>query len=157
MQPAVKAQNSSVSTSCVQVLKILRVSIAGSVLAVGFLNATNLVAEPYGIAVLQALDKVTARVSTFEAPVGIFVQFGTLRIIARTCNKKPPEETPESAAFLDISEVRPGEPTVSVYRGWMFASSRALAAMEHPVYDVWVLDCNSRLKASSSSSTGTSR
>ena len=137
--------------------KILRYSTAGCVLVVGLLTSTSLIAEPYSVAVLQALDKVTARVSTFEAPVGIFVQFGTLRVIARTCDKKPPEETPESAAFLDISEVRPGEPTVSVYRGWMFASSRALAAMEHPVYDVWVLDCNKRLKASSSSSTGTLR
>ena len=113
-------------------------------------------AEPYGIAVLQALDKVTARVSTFEAPVGESVRFGTLHIIARACDKRPPEETPESAAFLDISEIKPGEPTEGVYRGWMFASSPALAAMEHPVYDVWVLDCSKPLKTSSSSPAKTS-
>ena len=113
--------------------------------------------EPYGTAILQALDKVTARVSTFEAPVGDSVRFGTLHIIARTCDKKPPEETPESAAFLDISEVRPGEPTQNIYRGWMFASSPALAAMEHPVYDVWVLDCKTPLKAPSSAPGGTFR
>ena len=114
-------------------------------------------AEPYRTAVLQALDKVTARVSTFEAPVGDTVRFGTLHIIARACDKRPPEETPESAAFLDISEIKPGEPTEGVYRGWMFASSPALAAMEHPVYDVWVLDCSTPLKTPSSSSIGTSR
>ena len=114
-------------------------------------------AEPYGAAVLQALDKVTARVSKFEAPVGDSVRFGTLHIIARACDKRPPEETPESAAFLDISEIKPGEPTEGVYRGWMFASSPALASMEHPVYDVWVVDCRMRLKTSSSSSTETSR
>ncbi|MFP6710803.1 MAG: DUF2155 domain-containing protein [Rhodospirillales bacterium] len=99
-------------------------------------------AAQYATAVLQGLDKVTARVSTFTAPIGRTVKFGTLEIIARTCDKRPPEETPESAAFLDVWEVRPGEPAVSVYRGWMFASSPALAAMEHPVYDVWVVDCN---------------
>ena len=114
-------------------------------------------AEPYGIAVLQALDKVTARVSKFEAPVGDTVGFGTLQIIARACDKRPPEETPESAAFLDISEMKPGEPTERVYRGWMFASSPALAAMEHPVYDVWVVDCSRQLKTPSSSSADTSR
>ncbi len=101
----------------------------------------DLPAEPYSMAVLQGLDKVTARVSTFEAPVGDTVRFGTLEIIARRCDKKPPEEPPESAAFLDVWEVRPNEPALSVYRGWMFASSPALAAMEHPVYDVWVIDC----------------
>jgi len=113
--------------------------------------------EPHGVAVLQALDKVTARVSTFEAPVGDSVRFGTLHIIARTCDKKPPEETPESAAFLDIAEIKPGEPTESIYRGWMFASSPALAAMEHPVYDVWVLDCKTPLRNPSASSGETSR
>jgi len=109
-----------------------------ALLAVGAAPAK---AEPYNMAVLQGLDKVTARVSTFPAPIGRTVKFGTLEIIARTCDKRPPEETPESAAFLDVWEVRPGEPAASVYRGWMFASSPALAAMEHPVYDVWVLDC----------------
>lgn len=100
-------------------------------------------AAPFDVAVLQGMDKVTARVSTIEAPVGEVVKFGTLEIIARHCDKRPPEETPESAAFLDIWEVRAGEAAISLFRGWMFASSPALSAMEHPVYDVWVLDCRS--------------
>jgi len=95
----------------------------------------------HNIVVLQGLDKVTARVHTFEAPLEATIRFGTLEIIARQCNKRPPEETPESAAFLDILEIRQGEPTESLFRGWMFASSPALSALEHPVYDVWVLDC----------------
>ena len=98
-------------------------------------------ATQFNVAVLQGLDKVTARVSMFNAPVGTLIKFGTLEIIVRKCEKRPPEEPPESAAFMDVWEVRPGELTMSVYRGWMFASSPALAAMEHPVYDVWVLDC----------------
>jgi len=115
---------------------------AAAVVAAGLLLAAGAaLAEPYDIAVLQGLDKVTARVTTIEAPVGEVVTFGTLEIIARTCEKRPPEEPPESAAFLDIWEVRPGEPAVSIFRGWMFASSPALSSMEHPVYDVWVLDC----------------
>ncbi len=98
-------------------------------------------AAPYEVAILQGMDKVTARVSTIEAPVGEVVKFGTLEIIARHCDKRPPEETPESASFLDIWEVRQGEAAVSLFRGWMYASSPALSALEHPVYDVWVLEC----------------
>jgi hypothetical protein len=93
------------------------------------------------IAVLQGLDKVTARVSSFEAPIGEVVRFGTLEIVARTCRKRPPEETPESAAFLEITDNRPGETPRRIFSGWMFASSPALSALEHPVYDVWVVDC----------------
>jgi hypothetical protein len=106
-----------------------------------FLAGSIASAEIYGIALLQGMDKVTARVTTITAPVGQVIKFGTLEIIARTCDKRPPEERPESAAFLDIWEVREGAPAKSLYRGWMFASSPALSAMEHPVYDVWVLDC----------------
>lgn len=97
---------------------------------------------------------MTARVSKIEAPVGQTVRFGNLEIIARTCDKRPPEEPPESAAFLDIWEVRPGEAAISVFRGWMFASSPAVSALEHPVYDVWVLDCKTADSAASSSSGG---
>jgi hypothetical protein len=98
-------------------------------------------ADPYEIAVLQALDKVSARVSPLEVPVGKTVAFGNLEITARACDKRPPEETPESAAFLEIVETHEGEAPVTQFVGWMFASSPALSAMEHPVYDVWVLDC----------------
>ncbi len=111
-------------------------------------------AAPKDIAVLQGMDKVTARVSTIEAPVGEVVKFGALEIIARKCDKRPPEETPESAAFLDIWEVHQGEDAVSLFRGWMFASSPALSAMEHPVYDVWVLDCRNSSSSAPETSSG---
>lgn len=92
-------------------------------------------------AVLQGLDKITARISTFEAPLNEAVRFGSLQIVARACDKKPPEETPESAAFLEIVDIRPDSPEVALFTGWMFASSPAISALEHPVYDVWVVDC----------------
>ncbi len=92
-------------------------------------------------AVLQALDKVTARVSEFDAPLDQTVRFGTIEITVRACYKTPPEEPPESTAFLEIWEVRRGEPAKQLFSGWMFASTPGLSALEHPVYDIWVLDC----------------
>ncbi len=92
-------------------------------------------------AILQGLDKTTARVSTIEAPLDRPTRFGTLQIVARACHKKPPTETPESTAFLEIVDIRPDSPAIPVFTGWMFASSPAVSAMEHPVYDVWVVDC----------------
>jgi len=94
-------------------------------------------------AVLRALDKVTARITTFAAPVDEEVSFGTLRIVVRACRKRPPEETPEVSVFLEIRELPPGEPQgTHLFTGWMFASSPALSALEHPVYDVWAIDCS---------------
>lgn len=93
------------------------------------------------VAVLQGLDKVTARISTIEVPIGAAVRFGALEVVARACHKAPPEEPPESAAFLEIRELHPDTPAAEVFSGWMFASSPGLSALEHPVYDLWVLDC----------------
>lgn len=107
---------------------------------------------PTTVAVLQGLDKVTARISTFDAPIGQVVHFGTLEITAHACSKTPPEEAPEAAAFLEIWEAKPGEPRRELLTGWMFASSPALSALEHPVYDVWVLDCKTASSAPSGNS-----
>ena len=122
-------------------------------LVISVLATVPVSAEPYRIAVLRGLDKVTARVTTLNAPVDEPIRFGGLEITARTCDKRPPEEPPESAAFLEITEVRESEPLVNVFSGWMFASSPALSAMDHPVYDVWVLDCVSSVSTDDSSSS----
>lgn len=103
------------------------------------------VMEDYPSVKLQGLDKSVGRTVTFEAKVGSTIQYGPLYIKIDSCRKAPPIEKPESAAFLQIWEVPPGEKKSEwVFSGWMFASSPALSAMDHPVYDVWVLDCTGR-------------
>lgn len=92
-------------------------------------------------AVLRALDKMTARVEVLEVAVNKPTNFGNLIITAHTCRVTQPEETPEAAAYLEISELKPGENDAPVFHGWMFASSPALSAMEHPIYDIWLIGC----------------
>ncbi len=120
--------------------------------AVGLLAlaaAGSAAAEPISepIAVLQGLDKTTARISQFEARVGEPVRFGDLSIVVRDCQRTPPEEPPEKAAFLQIYEVHPDEAQVRVFSGWMFASSPALSSLEDPIYDVNVIDCKAAAPA----------
>lgn len=104
---------------------------------------------------LKGLNKITARVSTFEAAIDQPVRFGALRIIARNCHKRPAEEIPETSAFLEINDLGPAylkqlpqvvstmpEHGHVVFSGWMFASSPALSALEHPIYDISVIDCS---------------
>ena len=113
-----------------------------ALLALGFvLRPVDLPAAERMAVVLQGLDKVTARISKFTAELGTPATFGTLEITARACHKKPPEEPPESAAFLEIRERQKGAPVEMLFSGWMFASTPGLSALQHPVYDVWVLDC----------------
>ena len=100
-------------------------------------------------AVLQGLDKVTARIFRLKAPDNTSVVFGSLVVTVRACYKRPPEETPETSVFLEIDEISNGVEVSRIFSGWMFASSPALSALEHPVYDVWVLDCMNAASAPS--------
>lgn len=85
------------------------------------------------------LDKVTARVGQVEIAIGAAAVFGTLEITPRYCRKNPPEERAEVTAFVEVrEELGEGE---KIFSGWMFASSPGLHALEHPIYDLWVLDC----------------
>ena len=114
--------------------------------AAGF-GATAWAARPtvdQPIAILQGLDKITARVSEFEVEVGTPAEFGTLSLMVRACRVTLPEESPETAAFLEIADLPPGAAeATTVYTGWMFASSPGLSALHHPIYDVWVVGCAS--------------
>ncbi len=90
---------------------------------------------------LRGVDKVTGRTSTTEVVVGTPTLIGDIRITLERCLKSPPEEPPENAAFLFIEEIT-GERSNVIFNGWMFSSNPALSAMEHPIYDIWVLECN---------------
>ena len=90
---------------------------------------------------MRALDKVTARVEEIEVQTEKPYKFGTIFITVHSCRVTTPEEQPESAAFLEVSEFKVGENEATSFKGWMFASSPALSAMEHPVYDLWVIGC----------------
>ena len=120
-------------------------SVTAAAAAVLLLSAASARADgpnlPFAKVEMQGLDKVTARVSAFEAPVDGEVRFGTLAIRVRACLETPPTEAPESAAFLEIRDVGPSAGGDTGFNGWMFASSPALSALEHPVYDVWVVGC----------------
>jgi hypothetical protein len=96
---------------------------------------------PRRAAELQMLDKVTARVSVLSAAVGQPAQFGTLTIRVAACNARPPEEVQDAAAWLEISDSRRAPDRQVVFRGWMFANAPGVNMLEHPVYDVRVLDC----------------
>ncbi len=98
--------------------------------------------EEYPSIRLRSLDKITARTLTFDAQVGNTVKFGDIYIKILSCRKPPPVEKTEAAAFLQIWQVdKSNKESRWIFSGWMFASSPALSGMDHPVYDVWVIDC----------------
>ncbi len=88
---------------------------------------------------LRGLDTLNGTTQDIDVHVGETARFGHLEITAETC--RVPRETPtaDAYAFLKIRDVREETPRFS---GWMFASSPALSALDHPRYDVWVVSCS---------------
>lgn len=101
----------------------------------------------YAVAVIQALDKVTAETVRFEAPVNRPVRYKTLIFTVHACETTAPDEDQsDAAAHIDIlsqakTPTQETAPAREVFRGWMFASAPGLHLFQHPVYDVWLIAC----------------
>jgi len=91
-------------------------------------------------AVFSGLDKITGRITAFDAAIGETVQFGALQVTARACYSRPPTETPLTDGFVEVEEVTLQGEVRRIFTGWMFAASPGLHAVEHPIYDVWLVD-----------------
>ena len=100
------------------------------------------------VAIVQAIDKITAESMRFEVEVGGRpVRFQrTLIFTARACEvSAPDEQVSDSVAYLEVSlqprgVIQVNEPR-QIFRGWMFASSPAINGLQHPIYDAWIVGC----------------
>ncbi|CAN7306972.1 DUF2155 domain-containing protein [Phenylobacterium sp. LjRoot219] len=108
----------------------------------------------YDVAVLEALDKITAETLVFEAPVGKAVRFKGLIFTVRACERSTAEEpVADSIAYLTIDSQpraeagKPTPPARQVFKGWMYASAPGLHPLQHPVYDAWVISCRAAAPA----------
>ena len=102
--------------------------------------------------VIQGLDKITARIETFEVFVGQNHKFGVLDIFVERCVFSKPIFKPESLAFIRINDNSDRFSEVK-FEGWMFASSPALNALENSVYDLSILACKNVNTVSKKSSS----
>ena len=93
------------------------------------------------IASFSGLDKITGRITSFDVYIDETVQFGALQITPRVCYTRPPTETQRTSVFLEVDQVSLKGGTQRIFTGWMFADSPALNAIDHPVYDIWLVDC----------------
>jgi hypothetical protein len=119
------------------VLKGLAAVLACLMLAAPALADT--IANP--VAQFSGLDKITGRITTFDVYIDETVQFGALQITPRACYTRPPTETQRTSVFVEVDQVSLKGTIDRIFTGWMFADSPALNAIDHAVYDIWLLDC----------------
>jgi hypothetical protein len=97
-------------------------------------------------AVIRGLDKITGHARDYTLTIGRAERVGSLEVIARSCTKSAPEETPEVRIYVEVFDnppAREGEEATrqEIFHGWLFASSPGLNAVDHPTWDIWAIDC----------------
>ncbi|OYX56756.1 MAG: hypothetical protein B7Y86_08270 [Brevundimonas subvibrioides] len=98
------------------------------------------------VAIIEAIDKITAESMRFEVEVGGRpVRFNQALIFtARACEVSAENElVPDAIAYVDVT-LQPkaaGAAPRQIFRGWMFSSSPAISGLQHPIYDAWVVGC----------------
>jgi len=122
-------------------LALVAIPLVGGMAALGLAlpaHAQN-IANP--IAYFAGLDKITGRLTRFDVYVDETVQFGALQVTPRACYTRPPTEAQRTTVFVEIDEVSLNGSIDRIFTGWMFADAPALNAVDHAVYDVWLVRC----------------
>ena len=91
---------------------------------------------------LKALDKITAKTSAIRLAVGEKEFFGPLEIKALKCQLSENKYSTDTVAYLQVKDLSAKDNNqVFLFNGWTFASSPTLQSIDHPIYDLWVVDC----------------
>ena len=89
---------------------------------------------------LRQLDKMTGQTETFDIAVGETRRIARLQVRLDACRAPEDNDTHGTMAFMQIWDTKRPEDPPS-FSGWMFAESPALSALDHPRYDLWVINC----------------
>ena len=116
---------------------------ASAAIAASLLLLLPAMAQPIAspIAQFSGLDKITGRITQFDVYIDETVQFGALQITPRACYSRPATEAQRTSVFIEVDQVSMAGTIDRIFTGWMFADSPALNAIDHAVYDIWLLEC----------------
>ena len=90
---------------------------------------------------IKILDKITTKVETFEIKVNDSINFNSLYIEIFACYRNLPEDIPENYVLLKIYDKIINSEDKAIYQGWMISSSPSTTPLEHPIYDLWLVEC----------------
>jgi len=120
---------------------LLALPVLAALLPAGL--ASPALAQPIAnpVAAFAGLDKITGRITRFDVYIDETVLFGALELTPRACYSHPLTEAQRVSAFVEVDQRSLTGTSKRIFTGWMFADSPALNAVDHAVYDVWLVEC----------------
>ena len=91
---------------------------------------------------LKILDKISSKNTLVKLKNGDLITFNDLSIKSLKCKNSEFDDNPEITAYIQVKDLTDkNNDEVFVFNGWMFSSSPSIAPFDHPVYDVWLINC----------------
>ena len=107
-----------------------------------FLSINFSIANSIGLIKLKVLDKVSSKNTELEFKIGDTIKYKNLQIKALKCKNSEFDDDPEITAYLQVIDLNKSDnDEVFVFNGWSFASSPSINPFDHPVYDLWIIEC----------------
>ena len=91
---------------------------------------------------IKILDKISSKNTLLKLKNGDLVSFKDLSIKSLKCKNSEFDDSPEITAYMQVTDLNnSNNDEVFVFNGWMFSSSPSITPFDHPVYDIWLVNC----------------
>ena len=91
---------------------------------------------------IKILDKISSKNTLLKIKNTELIKFKDLSIKSLKCKNSEFDDDPEIVAYVQVRDLtNEKNDEVFVFNGWMFSSSPSLVPFDHPVYDIWLVDC----------------
>ena len=91
---------------------------------------------------LKILDKISSKNELIKLTNNEEYIYKDLSIKSVKCTDSEFDDNPEIIAYIQVRDLtKKDRNNVFVFNGWMFSSSPSIEPFDHPVYDIWLVDC----------------
>ena len=91
---------------------------------------------------IKILDKISSKNELVSLTNTEELIYKDLAIKSMKCTNSELDDNPEIKAYIQVRDLTKNDnDKVYVFNGWMFSSSPSIAPFDHPVYDIWLVDC----------------
>ena len=91
---------------------------------------------------IKILDKISSKNELIKLVNDEEFIYKDLAIKSIKCTNSKFDDNPEVKAYIQVRDLtKKDRNNVFVFNGWMFSSSPSIAPFDHPVYDIWLVNC----------------
>jgi len=91
---------------------------------------------------IKILDKISTKNTLVKLKNGEEIKHKDLLIKSMKCKNSEFDDNPEITAYIQVKDMTSkNKNDVYVFNDWMFSSSPSIKPFDHPVYDIWLVNC----------------